>query len=125
MKLNREEAKKLKLLGAIEGPPVPSKYRNQRTVVDGIAFASRREALRYSELKILERAGRIENLTLQPKFPCVVNGQTVYNYRADFRYYDSWAGVWIVEDAKGFRTPVYRLVKKLVKACLGIDIQEV
>ena len=44
-----------------------SKYRNVKTEVDGILFASKKEARRYSELKLLERAGEIAHLELQPR----------------------------------------------------------
>ena len=44
-----------------------SKYRNKKTELDGIAFDSKREAERYAELKLLERAGEISYLQLQPE----------------------------------------------------------
>ena len=44
------------------------KYNNTRPVVDGIKFDSKREAERYKELKLLERAGKISDLILQPRF---------------------------------------------------------
>jgi len=40
-------------------PKVPPKYGNKKTVVDGITFDSMREANRYRELKLLERAGKV------------------------------------------------------------------
>lgn len=92
-----------------------SKYAAIRTEVNGIMFASKREAKRYSELCLLERAGEIASIELQPKFPCVVNGQKVCTYIADFAYLNS-QGSRIVEDVKGFKTPMYRLKKKLVEA---------
>jgi len=92
-----------------------SKYAAIPTVVDGIRFASKREAKRYSELLLLLRAGNIVELELQPKFPCVVNGEKVCDYIADFAYLGP-DGVRVVEDAKGVKTPVYRLKKKLVES---------
>jgi hypothetical protein len=65
-----------------------SKYAAIPTIVDGIRFASKKEARRYTELKLLERAGEITCLELQPKFPCVVNGKKVCTYIADFAYLD-------------------------------------
>lgn len=102
----------------------PSKYRNRKTEVDGILFDSKREAARYAELKMLERAGEIRGLELQPVFPVAVNGQKICKYIADFRYTDR-AGREVVEDAKGVKTDVYRLKKKLVRALFGIEIEEV
>ena len=45
-----------------------SKYHNIKTVVDNIKFDSKKEANRYTELKLLERAGKIFALALQRKF---------------------------------------------------------
>lgn len=100
-----------------------AKYRNRKTVVDGITFDSVKEARRYGELKRLERAGEIRGLELQPRFPIIVNGIKVCEYRADFDYYNA-AGNQIVEDVKGFKTPIYNLKKKLMRAVYGIDILE-
>jgi hypothetical protein len=101
-----------------------SKYHAIKTEVDGIVFASKREASRYSELKLLEAAGEIFDLKLQPKFPIVVNKQKICTYIADFEYELS-DGTKITVDVKGVKTPVYRLKKKLMKACFGIEITEV
>jgi hypothetical protein len=100
----------------------PSKYHAVRTTIDNISFASKREARRYEELKILLRAGVITDLQLQPAFPVIVERVTVATYRADFCYRER--GQVIVEDCKGFRTPVYRLKKKLVEAQYKITIRE-
>ncbi len=95
-----------------------NKFNAHKTVVDGITFDSKKEAVRYAELKIQEKIGWITKLSLQPKF--LLQGSFFANnqdhkaiyYQADFQYWDS-AGQWIVEDCKGYRTPVYRLKKKL------------
>lgn len=103
------------------------KYFARRTERDGIWFHSLKEANRYSELKILERAGAIRNLKLQPVFPIVVNGKKVCNYRADFSYFDFKKAEPVVEDvkSKGTMTPVYLLKKKLFEALYGRKISEV
>ena len=54
----------------------------------------------------------------------MVNDQKICAYIADFRYErEDKDGVWhyIVEDAKGVETPEFKLKKKLMKACLGIE----
>ena len=102
-----------------------NKYHNRRTEVDNITFASKREADRYLELKLLVHAGQIVDLELQPLFPLVVNDQKIGTYVADFRYYESGSGVLIVEDVKGVKTEVYRLKAKLMKALYSIEIKEV
>lgn len=105
------------------------KFGNIKTTVDGIEFASKREARRYQELRLLERAGEIADLQLQPKFPLEVNGQKIGSYIADFSYHPTFRGATmaqlVVEDAKGVRTPVYNIKKKLVRALHGVDVVEV
>ena len=45
-----------------------NKYKAKPLTVDGIRFASQREGSRYRELKLLEKAGQITGLELQPVF---------------------------------------------------------
>jgi hypothetical protein len=99
-----------------------SKYRNLKTELDGLKFDSRKEARRYVELRMMERAGAIEGLELQVRFPLVVGGVKVCEYVADFVY--RVGGVRIVEDCKGIKTPVYKLKKRLMLAVHGIEILE-
>ena len=101
-----------------------SKHRNIKTTVDAIVFDSRLEAKRYSILRLLEKSGTIKDLKLQESFDIIVNGEKICSYKADFVYMNS-KDEMVVEDAKGTRTPVYKLKKKLMKAVLGIDIKEV
>jgi len=100
-----------------------SKYKAIRTEVDGITFASRREANRFKELQFLRSQHRISDLILQPKFPVVVCGKKICTYIADFMYHEN--GNQIIEDVKGVKTPVYRIKKKLVEAIYNITIKEV
>lgn len=98
-----------------------NKYGNKKVVVDGHPFDSKREARRYKELKLLERAGKIKDLELQPKFELIptvrTEHETLYkvSYYADFRYVDCNSGKVIVEDvkSKGTITSVYKLKKRL------------
>ena len=100
------------------------KYKSERITVDGIKFDSKHEARRYGELKMLERGKAIKGLQLQVTYPLIVNGILVAKYRADFVYNDI-SGAVIVEDAKGFRTPAYKIKKKLMLALYGVKIKEV
>ena len=100
------------------------KYGAIATTVDGIRFASKKEAQRYSFLKSLERADRLRNLELQPKFPCVVNGKKIYTYIADFKYTDE-DGNEVIEDVKGVETAIFRLKKKLVESLYPVEIKVV
>ncbi len=99
------------------------KYSNVKTKVDGYTFDSKKEASRFTELKLLLRAGMITKLVLQPKFRIRVKGQKICTYIADFMYERD--GKRIVEDVKGVKTPVYKLKKKLVKATHGIEVVEI
>lgn len=101
------------------------KYGAVAVTVDGHRFPSKAEARRYGELRLLEQAGAIRDLELQPRFPLVVNGARVAVYVADFRYAEVGSRRVIVEDVKGVRTPLYRLKKRLVKVLYGVDVQEV
>jgi hypothetical protein len=98
------------------------KYRNVKT--DG--YASKREAKRASDLKLLQRAGEIIDLQEQVKFVLVPKqkGMRSMSYYADFVYTDK-AGVRHVEDVKGVKTPVYIAKKKLMQQVHGILIEEV
>ena len=124
-----------------------SKYKNKRVSVDNLVFDSLKEANRYKELCLLEKAGKIENLRLQVPYELIpaqykivhrvsektgkplkdkaVCVERACNYVADFVYFDKEAGQWIVEDAKGAKTEVYRIKKKLMLAVHGIRIHEV
>jgi uncharacterized protein (DUF1684 family) len=102
----------------------PSKYRNVVTTENGERFDSRREARRWAELKIREREGTVTDLRRQVPYELAVNGTPVTRYVADFVYRDEH-GRTVVEDAKGFATPVYRLKAKLMRAVYGIEIVEV
>jgi hypothetical protein len=104
----------------------PQKYHAQPVTVDGIRFASKREARRWEELKVLERAGQIKHLERQP--PILLHapgGIVVGKYLADFRYFDCEKNRTIVEDSKGVRTAIYRWKARHVTAEYGITIQEV
>lgn len=103
-----------------------SKYGNTRVVIDGRRFDSIKEADRYQELRLLERSGQISGLECQVRYPITVAGIEVCEYRADFVYADLTGAVH-VEDVKSKATrgiAVYRLKKRLMLACHGIEIEE-
>ena len=109
---------------------MPTKYGNVRTTVDGITFDSKHEANRWCELKLLEKAGEISDLRRQVKFELIPasyeNGKLLarsISYIADFVYRQN--GLNVIEDAKGCKTEVYKIKKKLVLWKFGIEIREV
>jgi hypothetical protein len=91
-----------------------SKYNARSVEIDGRRFDSAAEGRRYATLATHERAGKIAELELQPRFDCVVAGVKVCSYIADFRYLQD--GLAVVEDVKGVRTALYRLKRKLAEA---------
>ena len=107
-----------------------SKYNARKTVLDGHTFDSVRESHRYADLKLLQRAGQISGLELQPVYilqEAFEHGgkrHRAITYRADFRYVEG--GKVVVEDSKGFSNPLYLLKKKLLLCRYpGIDFREV
>ena len=94
-----------------------SKYKNKKTQVDMYVFDSEKEAKRYKELKLLERAKEISNLELQPRFLLQEsfrkNGKTYrkIDYIADFQYIED--GKTIIEDVKGLQTEAFKIKHKL------------
>lgn len=116
-----------------------NKYRNRKTVRNGISFDSQKEADRYDELMLMQCSGAIKDLKLQPEFTLQEAFKTplgehvrAVRYRADFSYQRATepdcTGIvyWIpvVEDVKGFRTKEYELKKKLMLG-RGIRVVEV
>ena len=96
-----------------------AKYSNKKTLIDGHKFDSKKEANRYSELKMLECAGEIDDLKLQPKFllqekfvDSEGKKQRKIEYIADFMYKDK-SGYVIVEDVKGMETEAFKIKKML------------
>jgi len=99
----------------------------ERTL-DGITFASKKEATRYATLKLLERAGKIRDLKLQPKFPVEINGRPFTTYTADFQFYDRELGRVVIEDSKSTGTAkdaAYRLRRRAAELAHGIEVVEV
>lgn len=95
-----------------------SKYNNKKTIVDNIKFDSKSEANRYIELKMLEKARKISDLELQPKF--ILQEKYINNkgekiraitYKADFCYLEG--NKIVVEDVKGVETKEFKIKRKL------------
>lgn len=105
------------------------KYNAAGERIDGIFFHSKSEGQRYLQLKKLESEGLIEQLELQPAFPCTVANKKITTYCADFRYRvvddRGYTTKIVIEDVKGMMTDIYKLKKKLVEACYKIEIVEI
>lgn len=107
-----------------------SKFHNVRIEVDGIKFDSKKEYKRYTELKLLERAGVIRDLRLQVPFELIpaqpggLRSERPMTYVADFVYFDIEKNRQITEDCKGVKTKEYIIKRKLMKMA-GHEIAEV
>jgi hypothetical protein len=111
----------------------------------GYVFDSKAEFIRWCELRILERAGKISGLKSQVKYELIPaqreESTEVYKagpqkglpkpgaviekactYVADFVYWEN--GRFVVEDTKGVRTDAYRIKKKLMLWIHGIKVKE-
>lgn len=105
-------------------PAGPNKFNAQPQKREGRTLASSAEARRLAELRLLERAGAISQLELQPRFKIDVNGRKCGVYVADFQYFHRESGRLVVEDVKGFPTELYKLKRALVEVLYGIRILE-
>ena len=108
-----------------------NKYSARRTTLDGIPFDSRREAKRWAELCLLERAGEIADLRRQVPLmlegrdgPLLTRTGRRMRLTVDFAYTDLRTGLTIYEDAKGVPTRDYE-VRRAVAAAQGMEIREV
>ena len=124
--MHRNEAHKI-LTTKAKRPRFYVAPKEQRTA-DGIVFDSRREMNRYLELKILERAGLIEDLQCQPEFKVQINGKHYCTTTFDFLYFDVDKKCDIIEDVKSSGTQKdtsYRLRKKAAELYHNIKIVEI
>lgn len=108
-----------------------NKFNAKKEIVEGKKFHSRKEARRYKELQLLERAGMIKDLRRQVRYMLIPtqydnDGKCIErscNYYADFVYRDR-SGSIVVEDTKGFKTQDYIIKRKLMLCLYGIRIVE-
>jgi hypothetical protein len=105
-----------------------NKYGAKKTQVGEITFDSRKEALRWMELQMLEKAGEISDLQRQVKVELIGQYAPIYTrtgrkmrLTADFSYVED--GVRVLEETKGFRTRDYE-VRVAVARAMGLEIRE-
>lgn len=101
--------------------PRGHKYGAVPTTVDNITFDSKKEARRWCELLLLQKAGEIHELQRQVPFKLIVNGELITTYVADFVYVERKQIV--TEDSKGYLTPEFKIKRRLMKAVHGIEIR--
>lgn len=103
-----------------------NKYKAKKTEMGGIVFDSKKEAHRYQQLVLMQKAGYIKDLQRQVKYEVIPkqDGERACHYIADFVYTDAGTGETIVEDTKGFKTDAYKIKRKLMLLVHGIKIRE-
>lgn len=128
-----------------------NKYYNIKTrTSDGLVFDSHKEARRWEELLLLQRAGKITELRRQVEYELIPaqyeyyeryskkgerlkDGQKLVErkicYVADFVYTDTETGELKVEDVKGYKQggayDVFVIKRKLMRAIHGIKVDEI
>ena len=126
-----------------------NKYNAEKVELDGEVFDSRKEARRWQDLRLLEKAGEISDLRRQVKYTLIPTqreapiitktgkekpGRVIereVSYVSDFTYIDNRTGETVVEDVKGYRDPgsagykVFVLKRKLLLYFFGIRIREI
>lgn len=117
-----------------------NKYNAKKVAIDGEVFDSKKEARRYQELMLLQKAGKISHLERQVKYVLIpaykekVGKKTKTierecSYIADFKYFDRETHEIVVEDVKGYRKGtaynVFSIKRKLMLERFGIRIREV
>jgi hypothetical protein len=128
----------------MQGKRKVHKYHSKKVEINGMVFDSKKEAKRFSELSLMEKAGTITDLQTQVKFVLIPaqyklierygkKGQRLKDgmkclerecaYIADFVYFQH--GVKVVEDTKGFRTKDFIIKRKLMLYMHGIEIKEI
>jgi len=96
-----------------------NKFNARKTPYDGYVFDSGKECQRYKDLRLLEKALDISDLTVHPKFMLqegfMWHGKKIrpITYSADFMYQE--AADIIVEDVKGGKATQTQLFKVKVK----------
>ena len=109
-----------------------SKYHAVKTEVDGIVFASKKEAKRGKELRLLQKAGEITELKEQVKFTLVPrqddkSGKCIFRavtYTLDYQYRDR-DGVMRYEDVKGYANDRWPMKRALMLWIHDILVEEV
>lgn len=112
------------LMAGISGKK-QSKYHAKRTPNgDGTFSDSRKEARLDAGFMAMVKNKGVLRVVRKDRFPFEINGIKICAYESDWTVYYK-DGRKEVFDAKGVKTPVYKIKKKMMKAFYGIDIQEV
>ncbi len=113
IRLSEKAYKKLIQKENIKSLNKKNKYHNEKLVVDGVRYDSKREYLRHRQLLLREKAGEIQDLRFHCKSDTIIlQNKPLIKYEPDFCYYEN--GVFVIEDLKGFQTKEFKLKKKMI-----------
>lgn len=105
-----------------------AKYNARKVYADGVVFDSRREYAVYQELKLLERAEKIN--ALQVHVPIVLHAhgadgikRKIGHYEVDFKFFDCERKQFRYMDVKGFDVPLGVWKIKHAQAEYGITVE--
>lgn len=121
--LRMKSAEWLKQL-KVKQPGKRSKHGNKPVITEEGYFASQLEFGRWQDLKMYRDAGEITDLRRQVPYKIEHGGKLICTYIADAVYFDNSLGKEVIEDAKGHRTKIYRLKKKMLSIICGLEITE-
>lgn len=97
-----------------------SKYRANKTSIDGHSFDSQKEAEYYCDLKLRLQAGEINGFCIQPTFILAPG----LKYKADFIIFGKDGSTEVI-DVKGFKTKEYIAKKKVFEDKFNLKITEI
>lgn len=108
------------------------KYSARACHVGAEKYRSERERDTHQNLLLKERAGLIADLKREVRFELapgvLIAGESrrrpAVRYYADFTWLDLKTSAFVVADAKGMPTPMYRLKKHLMATIRGIHVRE-
>lgn len=92
------------------------KYKNKIVKEDGIKFRSRKEADKYLELKLRNRADDIKGFCIQPKFILMEGNEAdrAITYAADFIIFHN-DNTYEIVDTKGFESAQWERTHKMFR----------
>lgn len=107
--------------------PSRNKYNAKKTMVGDIKFDSKKEAMRWVELQLLERGGEISDLRRQVRIPLMGQHGALYTrtgrkmiLTVDFAYTEN--GIEVLEDSKGAWTRDFE-VRYAVATAMGLNLR--
>lgn len=105
-----------------------SKYFAKRVRIDGHCFDSKREAAHYMDLRLLERAGKVNAINVHPRIDLHAHGadgvkRKIGQAELDFKYWDCERKGWRFVDVKGMDLPLSQWKRKHIQAEYGISVE--